>query len=327
MQELMVQHLTYTKGKLFYNFWGNQKYAVRRLATAEQLFPIWKAKNDSLLALHPLDNAKALNSPSYRLLIADYLLRKKEEIWENIQNPDVLQAYYPELSRDEALAEYAADSQNLLQERLLNKIFTGKVNEYAYALLLRNIMEGKKTSAIKVIEHFESKYPKSVYHQVFAPMITQVKVDSKRVFDPNKMIFVAGSEQFDNFDQVLAAFRGKTVLIDLWGTWCAPCHQEIQKNSGPLKEHFANKDVTFLYIANYDVGKDQLLKELIAYYDLAGQHINASKELTDDMMAKTKASGFPSYILIKKNGEYALSKSGYPMDRSVLIQEIEQDLK
>ena len=110
----------------------------------------------------------------------------------------------------------------------------------------------------------------------------------------------------------------------MWGTWCSPCRQEIEKNAAALKKHFGGKGVEFLYVTNYDKSETKW-KQLIAFYNLEGSHIFANEALTDEIMEKVKGSGFPSYAIIDKNGK--IEKIEYPIDREILIQQIETTLK
>jgi len=109
----------------------------------------------------------------------------------------------------------------------------------------------------------------------------------------------------------------------MWGTWCGPCRQEIQKNAKQLRDHFKGKNVTFLYIANSDVGKVQEWKKQIAYFQIEGLHILANPKLTDDIMQKVKATGYPTYIIIKKDGSYKQATTRYPVNVQAMIKEIE----
>lgn len=97
-------------------------------------------------------------------------------------------------------------------------------------------------------------------------------------------------------------------------------------NASSIRAYFKDKPVDFLYIANYDLTQEDAWKKLIAFYDMEGQHILASQELTSDIMDAIKGKGFPTYLIIKKNGSYEVSKAGYPMDRKVLIKQIEECL-
>ena len=98
-------------------------------------------------------------------------------------------------------------------------------------------------------------------------------------------------------------------------------------NSHAIKEYFKGKGLDYLYIANNDQGNEQRWKELIAYFNLEGSHILASKKLTNDIMSKVNATGYPTYIIIHKNGSFELSRAGYPLNRELLITQIEQALQ
>ena len=140
-----------------------------------------------------------------------------------------------------------------------------------------------------------------------------------------KIIFL--SDSLKSFKQLLGQFKGQTVLLDMWGTWCGPCRKEINNNSAALKEHFAGRDVKFLYVANYDIGKEKIWKELIAYFKLEGYHLLAGSSITNDIMKRIKSQEYPTYVIIDKYGNFEKSKAGYPMKRAVLIEQIEAALK
>lgn len=84
--------------------------------------------------------------------------------------------------------------------------------------------------------------------------------------------------------------------------------------------------MAFVYISNYDETHADKWKELIPFYNLEGMHILANSELTEDIMKKSGGQGFPTYIVVKKDGTYELSKGGYPLNRRVLIRQIEENL-
>ncbi|PZP50948.1 MAG: hypothetical protein DI598_04350 [Pseudopedobacter saltans] len=59
---------------------------------------------------------------------------------------------------------------------------------------------------------------------------------------------------------------------------------------------------------------------------MTGTNILANNILTKDIMEKVKGGGYPTYIIIKKDGTFELSKAGYPMETKKLYKQIEDAL-
>ncbi|HEX4372477.1 MAG TPA: hypothetical protein VHZ50_04135 [Puia sp.] len=110
------------------------------------------------------------------------------------------------------------------------------------------------------------------------------------------------------------------------GTWCGPCRESLLENSDSIKTHFQNKGLDYLYVANHDESNPAKWKKLIPYYNLSGTNILASKTLTEDIMQKVKGEGYPTYLIIKRDGSFELSKAGAPMNRNVLYKQLEDAL-
>ena len=100
----------------------------------------------------------------------------------------------------------------------------------------------------------------------------------------------------------LANWQGKTVLLNLWATWCVPCRQEMptldaleQKLGGP------DFQVVAVNIDTRDAEKPKaFLKEVgathLAYY------ADASAKSFQDLKSIGRAFGMPSTLLIDPHG-------------------------
>lgn len=135
------------------------------------------------------------------------------------------------------------------------------------------------------------------------------------------------SDLLKSWEDVLMYFKGKTVLVDMWGTWCSPCRQDMDRHSGIIKQYFKNKPLDFFYIANYDTQHEKAWLQLIAYFNLDGYHTLANEVLSEDIMKKVKGKGYPTYIIIHRDGTFELHKRGMGLNRDALIAQLEKAIK
>jgi thiol-disulfide isomerase/thioredoxin len=316
-------NLEYLAPQEFYSFEQNNKYSNREAYARN--FDKWKQRREELFSKIKISNDQAMDAPFYLRFIYDILGRTKEELWREASGKNQ-EAFYREwynASVEVGGKLFRDDNTNTLTEKIIQKYYTGKSAEYAYAVFFKNSLDEENNKNLpQIFENFKKQFPNSNYITQFEPKINKIIENNKKTLN-DKMVFVAKGEQLKTFEEVISQFKGKTVLIDMWGTWCGPCRQQIAEHSQALHEHFKGKDVQFLYVANHDSHNPENWKKLISYQNMEGSHILANEALTQDIMDKTKGQGFPTYIVLNKDGSYELSKAGYPMNREVLIQQLE----
>ncbi|GAB3517167.1 hypothetical protein GCM10027442_36050 [Emticicia fontis] len=321
--ETLNYHLKYAKLASFYEQYGNIR--LDRMAEIYRNRLKWENILEQLQNEVAMSDEKALVSPTYHKYLQTFLDRKYEDIIRNSNNKP--EEFYKEWFNGNTVEGKAAmrkDFSNQLKQKIIEKYFTGKVKEQMYALLFDTMTERQMfANAESILNDFKRQFPESEFIQYFENPFKEAIIRSNNKLTEN-MVFLNDIKTWDN---ILAKFKGKTVLIDMWGTWCAPCRQEINEHAAALKQHFKDKNVTFLYIANFDRNVEKW-KEVIAYYNLEGNHILASRDFTMQIMEKINgANSYPTYAIIDKNGKVELSKTGNPLDRNVLIQQIEEILK
>lgn len=99
----------------------------------------------------------------------------------------------------------------------------------------------------------------------------------------------------------LADFRGKTLLINLWATWCVPCRKEmpaLDRLAGRMGSDFS---VVAINIDTRDPEKPKkFLAEIgvknLAYYE------DQSGGVFQELKRVGRALGLPTSILVDKNG-------------------------
>ncbi len=111
----------------------------------------------------------------------------------------------------------------------------------------------------------------------------------------------------------LSDFRGRTVLIDIWATWCGPCVASMPHNS-ELAEKHAKDGLVILAVCADDARSnyDGWVKRNAAKYKFLTAHDPAGKDGWDKSVFNTQygVSGFPTLFLIDKDGKVVGSTSG-----------------
>lgn len=322
------QNLQYSLLTHYFSISEDRKFVIRDAYYRN--IKSWDSIKNVLFQQNQLSNDDAIKKgiPNYYSFLRKFMLRTKERLWtEGSSNlKKFIKDWYGDDYEKEVL-NYKADSENALKQKIIERYFSGATKEYMYAVLFDEALHTANPTNIQDIYiKFANEYPNSKYQQLFGGSMKDLFAKLKNVVTPD-MKFIAGGDTIQSLKQVLEIFKGKTVLLDMWGTWCGPCREEIKNHGEAIKAHFKNKGLEYLYVANGDIGNEKKWKELIAFFKLEGYHLLARQSLTDNIMSEIKGSGYPTYAIIKPDGSVELSKAGYPMKRDVLIDQIEAILR
>ncbi len=319
-----TMEMQYTSIRMYYVYAKQIKFDIKRAYYRN--INKWDDAFNEMLTKAPLMNEAAIHTSAYRLFLKMFLIFNKPHVLDGQEVRALFVKNYYSNGRDTGTRSYAADENNIPNQKTIEKYFSGKVKEYGYAHLFKMALEtGKINNLDAIYTDFSKQYPGSAYKKIFDKPIAAVfentkrKANDKIIFEPDNIQTWAG---------VLDLFKGKTVLLDMWGTWCGPCRNEIEKNGPAIKSYFKDKGLEFLYIANSDQENIKEWKSLITLFNMRGHHILATKELTDDVSGNIKIEGYPTYVIIHKNGTYEKTKAGMssPEEMKILIAQIEAAL-
>lgn len=112
----------------------------------------------------------------------------------------------------------------------------------------------------------------------------------------------------------LSDLKGKLVLVDLWATWCGPCHAE-EPHWEKLNEEYKDKAIAFVGVS---VDQDKKAWEkYVPEKNLKGIQLHAG---TGNALSEAyKVSGIPRYILIDKAGNLISADSPRPSDAKLKV--------
>lgn len=108
------------------------------------------------------------------------------------------------------------------------------------------------------------------------------------------------------FPSIINKYKGKTLLLDFWNTWCMPCRAAMSAIR-PLKEQLT--DVVYVYIADTSspVGKwGEMIKTI------SGVHVRLTEEQADALGDLYHFSGIPTYFVVNKEGKITYQTTSFP---------------
>jgi thiol-disulfide isomerase/thioredoxin len=106
----------------------------------------------------------------------------------------------------------------------------------------------------------------------------------------------------DGTPMTVAALSGKTLLINLWATWCAPCREEMPALN-ELQKQRGGDDFEVIAV-NVDTGDDEKPKRFLAdtRVDALGYYRDNTLGLFNELKRRGLAFGLPVTLLVDRDG-------------------------
>ena len=134
-------------------------------------------------------------------------------------------------------------------------------------------------------------------------------------------------DQFGN-EHTLSDYKGKTVFLNFWATWCGPCRSEmpdIQKLYETYETEGENA-VIILGVAAPGLGQEKDEAGIKAFLDESGYTYPTLMDTTGDLFSEYGISSFPTTFMIDREGNVFGYVSG-ALNEDMMKNIIEQTLE
>ena len=131
----------------------------------------------------------------------------------------------------------------------------------------------------------------------------------------------------DIFQKLIAPYRGRVIYVDIWGTWCGPCREEMAYLP-ELHEALKDLPVTYMYLANNS--PEELWQKSAKRYGLEGDdcvNIRLPEEQQRAVEEYLGVQGFPTFLLVAPDGNIASNKAPRPSFPTSVREAIQEMLK
>lgn len=134
------------------------------------------------------------------------------------------------------------------------------------------------------------------------------------------------TDQYGNIHN-LEDYRGKTVFLNFWATWCPPCRQEMPDIQKVYEEYGYNQeDLIVLGVAGPNMGNEGSIDDITAFLEDNGYSFPVVMDTTGFVFYYYGISAYPTTFMIDVNGNvFGYAQGG--LTRDIMDSIIDQTMR
>ncbi len=198
--------------------------------------------------------------------------------------------------------------EKLLNNCLYNSAMSGRLQDSGW--LLQFIQ--RNTTDMRLVQQAKAMYAplKKARDKYAANLNIKIRPDYR---------------ELNSVEGLLEPYKGKVVFIDMWGTWCPHCIEDMTYEPA-LKKHLEGKDVVFLYVAQDEDKDDEKWRDFIFVNNVVGEHVRKSATeigmLWNALGVAEKDWAYPHYLIADRSGKIVVKAAERPAENDALYRQL-----
>ena len=255
----------------------------------------WYDEVSLLIAAEPTVEAKIRKSHELDSLNAD-LLKEVDKIVNSPKSSKIVNGGL----LISTLKQYALTLDSLGADPFIKDIWLGRQTlnhiDHQRTSLLPNVMDTIKAmisnpTCIAMIEKQNDHYL-AIENREFDKLVLKSSDNLANISEGEALL-----------KKLVEPYKGKFVLLDIWGTWCGPCKEALSHSTeeyARLKDY----DIQYLYLANRS--PQDSWENVIKEYNVSGPnvaHYNLPDAQQTAIERHLNVHSWPTYKLFNRNGD------------------------
>lgn len=123
----------------------------------------------------------------------------------------------------------------------------------------------------------------------------------------------------------LSDYKGKTVFLNFWATWCGPCKSEMPDIQELYEEYSKGDEVVILGVAAPNLGKEKNIEGIATFLEENGYTYPVLMDETGEQFSVYGVSAFPTTYMIRPDGNIEGYVQG-AISKDIMMNIIEQTM-
>lgn len=214
-----------------------------------------------------------------------------------------------------------------------NVLIALEKNNDGFEMINEAIKEGQATPEMK--ENLKSLYVKvkgsNEGYDEYMASLNKILIEKMRKEVAKQLISKPAAmftlKDVDGKTVSLEDYKGKTVVLDFWATWCGPCKKSFPAMKMAVNKYKDDPNVKFLFIHTWE-RENNATKDAKKYVEEQNYPFEVLMDLKDattginNVVESYKVSGIPAKFVIDKNGNIRFALSGFSGGNDAAVEEL-----